>query len=376
MPSRKPSRLTRSDFSHLLALLRERGYELIGPALRDGVITYDSIHGMADLPAGIADRQSPGSYRLLPRDDSALFGYASTGQSFKRQFHLSAEPLLTIRRSRDQIDVQAHVPAPRKLALIGARACDLAGLERLDRVMIGDERADPRYRSRRENVFVVAVNCGAPASTCFCTSMGTGPEVERGFDLALTEIALDGELGFVAESGTQVGATLLAELGTEPASDAERERVRAVIDATRAAITRRLDTARIKERLQNDSEHQAWDEVAERCLSCTNCTMVCPTCFCSTVEDRSALGSDVTERVRQWDSCHTESFSYVHGGPVRSSIKARYRHWLTHKFAHWFDQFGSSGCVGCGRCITWCPVGIDTVAQIDAVGGSAGAPAR
>jgi ferredoxin len=369
-------KLSRSDFSRLLAALRARGYELIGPTLRGGAVTYDSISGAEDLPAGFTDRQSPGRYELRSRDDSALFGYASPAQSFKRHFHAPSEPLLTIRRGRDGLGVQASAPPARRLALIGARACDLAGLERLDRVMMDDARADLRYRSRREHVFVVAVNCGAPASTCFCTSMGTGPEVTRGFDLALTEIGSEGNGAFVASAGTSDGQGLLDELGTEPASDADRDRASAVLDATRAAITRHLDTAGIKERLQNNPEHPAWDEVAERCLACTNCTMVCPTCFCSTVEDTTSLGGDVAERVRSWDSCHTESFSYVHGGSVRSSIKARYRHWLTHKFAHWYDQFGSSGCVGCGRCITWCPVGIDTVAQIEAVRPTAAAAAR
>jgi formate hydrogenlyase subunit 6/NADH:ubiquinone oxidoreductase subunit I len=161
---------------------------------------------------------------------------------------------------------------------------------------------------------------------------------------------------------------LLDALGVEAAGDAERARASAVLDATRAAITRRLDTTDIKRRLQENPEHPAWDEVAERCLACTNCTMVCPTCFCSTIEDATTLDGTEAVRTRHWDSCHTAAFSHVHGGSVRSSIKSRYRHWLTHKFAHWFDQFESSGCVGCGRCITWCPVGIDTVAQIEAVG--------
>lgn len=99
--------------------------------------------------------------------------------------------------------------------------------------------------------------------------------------------------------------------------------------------------------------------------------MVCPTCFCTGVEDVTALAGDVTERVRKWDSCFTADFSYQHGGVVRESTKSRYRQWLTHKLSSWVDQFGSSGCVGCGRCITWCPTGIDLTAEVAAIAESA-----
>ena len=95
--------------------------------------------------------------------------------------------------------------------------------------------------------------------------------------------------------------------------------------------------------------------------------MVCPTCFCTTVEDHSDLAGETAERVRSWDSCFTLDFSYVHGGSVRTETQSRYRQWMTHKLASWIDQFGTSGCVGCGRCITWCPVGIDITEEAAAI---------
>jgi Fe-S oxidoreductase len=95
--------------------------------------------------------------------------------------------------------------------------------------------------------------------------------------------------------------------------------------------------------------------------------MVCPTCFCATVEDATDLTGSATERRRVWDSCFSQEFSYIHGGSVRTSAGARYRQWITHKLATWHEQFGVSGCVGCGRCITWCPVGIDITAEARAV---------
>jgi ferredoxin len=141
----------------------------------------------------------------------------------------------------------------------------------------------------------------------------------------------------------------------------------AVVAQTASQMGRSLDTAGIKELLQGNPNHPRWDEVAERCLTCGNCTMVCPTCFCTTVEDHNDLTGTSAERVRKWDSCFTLDFSYVHGGSVRNSNKSRYRQWMTHKLASWIDQFGTSGCVGCGRCVTWCPVGIDITAEVAAI---------
>jgi sulfhydrogenase subunit beta (sulfur reductase) len=116
--------------------------------------------------------------------------------------------------------------------------------------------------------------------------------------------------------------------------------------------------------------------VASRCLGCANCTLACPTCFCASVSDTTDLEGETAARVRRWDSCFTLDHSYIHGGSVRASLRARYRQWLTHKLASWIDQFGVSGCVGCGRCITWCPVGIDITEEVAAIRARDGASRR
>jgi ferredoxin len=130
---------------------------------------------------------------------------------------------------------------------------------------------------------------------------------------------------------------------------------------------RSLDTEGIRDLLFSNLEHPRWDEVASRCLSCTNCTLVCPTCFCSSVTEVADLSGDRVDRERQWASCFTLDHARIHGGSVRSTTASRYRQWLTHKLAGWIDQFGSSGCTGCGRCITWCPVGIDLTEEVAAI---------
>jgi ferredoxin len=195
--------------------------------------------------------------------------------------------------------------------------------------------------------------------------MNTGPRATFGFDLALTEL-LDPHR-FVVEVGSERGAAFLSRTGAAPATSSDVATGEAVVESTSRSMGRRMDTTDIKELLYRNPEHPRWDDVADRCLSCTNCTLVCPTCFCSSVEDTSDLAGETAERWRRWDSCFTLDHSYLHGGSIRASTKSRYRQWLTHKVASWIDQFGVSGCIGCGRCITWCPVGIDITEEVAAI---------
>jgi ferredoxin len=197
--------------------------------------------------------------------------------------------------------------------------------------------------------------------------METGPRADRGFDLALTEV-LDGDgHRFLVEVGTDQGAELVAELPTRPAAEPDERGAQEAVERAASQQTRRLDITDIRDLLLGNLEHPRWDEVADRCLSCGNCTQVCPTCFCTTVEDVTDLAGQEAEHVRVWDSCFSLEHSYVHGGSVRASTRSRYRQWMTHKLATWIDQFGTSGCIGCGRCIAWCPVAIDITEETAAI---------
>ncbi len=237
----------------------------------------------------------------------------------------------------------------------------------LDRVLLGGSHPDPAERAAREGVFIVAVQCGQAGGTCFCASMGTGPTAQSGFDIALTEVIEDRRHYFVAAPGSEAGRELLAELPTSAAGTAEEDAASAAHARAASQMGRELDITDIRELLYRNYDHPRWDEVAERCLTCGNCTMVCPTCFCTSVEDVTDLERTSVERVQRWDSCFTIDYSHIHGGAVRQSSRSRYRQWMTHKLATWIDQFGSSGCVGCGRCITWCPVGIDITEEARAI---------
>jgi sulfhydrogenase subunit beta (sulfur reductase) len=352
----------------LVAELRRRGYRVVGPTVRDDAIVLDEIASADDLPHGWTARHEAASYRLERRDDEAVFGWAVGPHSWKQEL---LPPRVRLWRAAAPTDGAAPTiveepPPERPLALLGARSCDLHAIAIQDRVLLHGRYVERDYALRREGAFVVSVNCGEPGGTCFCTSMGTGPRAEEGFDLSLTEL-VDGAHRFLVEVGSDRGREVLAALPVRPADDADRTAARRLTDDAAAAMGRSLETTGIHELLAANLEHPRFDEVAERCLTCGNCTLVCPTCFCTSVEDVNDLTDGAAERWRSWDTCFSTEYSHIHGGSIRRSPRARYRQWLTHKFGTWFDQFGTSGCVGCGRCITWCPVGIDVTEELAAI---------
>jgi ferredoxin len=361
--------IERNDFDALLDALTRRGYAIVGPTVRDQAIVYDEIASSADLPAGWTDEQEAGHYRLRRREDEALFGYAVGPHSWK-QYQLPAEVKLW-RARVDQDGGLSNVTEPPResprYAFLGARSCELHAVGILDRVLLGGSHPDPADAGRTKDLFIVAVQCGEAGGTCFCVSMKTGPVAERGFDLALTEVLEEHRHYFVVEVGSERGADVLADVPHGEAVEEDRTAAGAVHARTASQMGRELDVTEIKELLYRNYDHPRWEEVAERCLTCGNCTMVCPTCFCTTVEDVTDLAGEHVERHQRWDSCFTVDYSGIHDGAVRGSAKSRYRQWMTHKLATWHDQFGTSGCVGCGRCITWCPVGIDLTEEAAAI---------
>ncbi len=353
--------LTVDALSRLLDALRSTGYRTLGPTVRDGVIAYSEITTADDLPHGVVDDQGPGHYRLLPAD--AGYFDALPGQaSWKEVLFPPLESLWTAETVDGVLRFTERSPRDTKVALVGARACELAAIAVQDAVFVDGPAPEPRYARRRSDIFVVAVECGRAAPTCFCTSVGTGPRVNPGTsaDIVLTELP---GTGFVTRPDTARGRAVIESLGVRPATVPEMEEAVDRVAATASSITRRLDTEGLQASLREAAGLDAWGDLEQRCLACGNCTAVCPTCFCSSAVDTASLDGAVAGRSREWASCFTLDYSYMAGHRVRTSVGARYRHWITHKLSTWIDQFGMLGCVGCGRCITWCPVGIDIVAE-------------
>ena len=361
--------LPKVELQSLITLLNSDGYHVVGPTIDQEAIVYDEITSVDQLPRGWTDRQEAAKYRLQRRDDDALFGFVVGPHSWKKYLFPPLTTVASAQKTESGWQMQTPEPDTTKYAFLGVRACELAAIAIQDRVFTGGPYVDPIYHARRSNAFIIAVNCAQSASTCFCTSMNTGPKCSSGFDLALTEL----DDGFEVESGSDAGIAMLDRLTTQLLTVDHTKRAAAARQQAVDQQTKQLNTDGIRDLLLGNLDHPRWKDVGDICLGCTNCTMVCPTCFCSSVEEVSDLANENVERQRHWDSCFNLSFSSMSHGTTRNTIASRYRQWLTHKLGSWEDQFGTSGCVGWGRCITWCPVGIDLTEEVAAIRGDAAA---
>ena len=359
-----PEYLPRERLQDLLHELQRAGYVCVGPTVRDGAIVYERLKDAADLPAGITDEQTPGTYRICSTGEARQFAWANGPQALKPLLFAPRETLWRASRQPDgTLSFASATVAQLKLAFIGARACDLAALALQDQHFLHSAHSDAPYGSRRRELFIVAVHCSHPAQTCFCASTGDGPSVTNGFDIALGEL----DEGYVAQAGSELGRAVLSALALAAASQAQIAAVQRQSEQASRRQTRALPARNLRAALFANLEHPRWQQVAERCLSCGNCTSVCPTCFCHSEAESPKLDGTSSEHVREWDSCFSRGHSYIHGLTIRADTRTRYRQWLTHKLGSWHEQYGRSGCVGCGRCISWCPVGIDITEEASAI---------
>ncbi|KUN24839.1 4Fe-4S ferredoxin [Streptomyces antibioticus] len=359
-----PALLDRDGLNALVSALVAQGRTVIGPTVRDGAIVLAELDSADALPFGWGVELDAGRYRLVRREDGAAFAHSAGPQSWKNFLHPARERLWSAERTPEgDVSFTPQEPAVPSYAFLGVRPCDLRAIAIQGRVLTGGRHADGGYAGRRERALIVAVECTEPGAACFCVSTGGGPAVDPGYDLALTEV--DGR--FLVRVGSDEGAALLEQVPHRGAGPDVEESARAAVDSARERMGRALPPVDLRALMGASLTAERWDDVAARCLTCGNCTMVCPTCFCTTTEEVTDLTGDHTERWQRWDSCFDLDFSYLHGGPVRSSPRSRYRQWLTHKLGTWHDQFGTSGCVGCGRCIAWCPAGIDITEEVAAL---------
>jgi len=357
--------LARSEFPSLFTHLTKLGYNLYGPQVRDGAIVFDSLQRTEQLPQGWKDMQKPGSYQLESTDSQRYFDWANGPQALKPLVFSSREVMWQAKRNAEG-SLEFIIPEHQieKVAVIGAKACDLAALKLQDQHFLEGEFVDPGYQAKRQGLFIVAVNCSRAASTCFCASTGDGPACKSNFDLCLTEL----EEGFLIEVGSEYGEKVIQLLNLKaitPKQMQEAERQNASVIASQQ---RQLQPIQVNQ-LQDQRQHPQWDDIAERCLACGNCTMVCPTCFCHRHHEEPVLDGHSSDHVREWDSCFGESHGQLAGMQVRKTVKQRYQQWMIHKLDTWQEQYDRSGCTGCGRCMSWCPAEIDFVAEANLIGG-------
>jgi sulfhydrogenase subunit beta (sulfur reductase) len=370
MPNKSPDIgasiiITKPQFDTILSTLVGLGYQLEGPQVQDFTVVLGPINSLADLPYGYTSQEESGKYTLSATGRENYFDITSGPHTWKKYFFPPQTQLMVFQQDHpgNWTTLRGEDEIPR-YALIGVKPCDLAGIQIQDQIFLEGERCDPIYHDRRDKALILVANCTEPCDTCFCTSMGTGPKAKDGYDLALTEL----NDNFLIEIGSDAGRLALAGLDWESASGYFIKEADIALERAVKRIKLNLpDPEKLKKELLENLDHPHWSDVASRCFSCGSCTQVCPTCFCWSAVDKTLLPGDTIIRERCWDSCFNPDYSYVAHGNTRPNTRARYRQWLTHKFASWYEQNGSSGCVGCGRCITWCPAEINHLDEIAAI---------
>jgi ferredoxin len=347
-------------FNTLLAHLKSEGFLPIGPRVKNETLVYESIERLEDLPQGYSTIQKPGYFRLLRQKHNRYFDVIPGAHSWKQFLFPSRVELFALHKNGHGWQMDSEIAETPSYAFIGVRACELAAIQIQDNIFMRSDFTDPIYRTRRQRVFIVSVNCTHPADTCFCTSMKTGPRVRENFDLNLTEL----DDVFVLTIGSELARRIMTGIPFEDASSYVLTNVEHKLSHAEQQIRRELDTNDLPELILEHLDHSYWNEIGKRCLSCANCTQVCPTCFCWDTSDEMSLDGNATKRTRIWDSCFNPGYSHQAGGNTRPTIYSRYRQWLSHKLGTWQQQYGTLGCIGCGRCITWCPAEIDITEEI------------
>lgn len=291
------------------------------------------------------------------------FNYCTTMASPRKFIYPSRQDLLDIDRSNKQS--KAIVTDRIKKIIAGIRPCDMHAISVLDMTFYNS--GDFYYRKLREETVTIVLNCNMACSKQypsyilrgFCASMRTGPflRIKEGYDIQLTKMGIN----YLVEFGSERGKKLAQK--AENLNEAAKKEFDKKAELEKTALTtftKFLEIEGLPELLSRNWEHPVYGRTADsRCLNCTNCTMVCPTCYCYNIEDSTSFDLEDTVRSRHWDSCQELNFAKVHGGNFRSSRQARLRQFVTHKLATWLEQYGCFGCIGCGRCMTWCPTHID-----------------
>jgi ferredoxin len=291
---------------------------------------------------------------------AVAWGFERTDMSLKTWLFPDTEPILTIEQGNEVVLHDA--PAPQPTVLFGVRPCDARGVLAIDALFLGQEPSDGQYARHREATTLIGLSCPQMWDSCFCTVVGGAPNSTEGLDLLLTELGGDSDaVLYAVQTVSDKGAELAEGMPGE-----ERK-----VSLPEPELAEGLPELVPTEAWKAQFEEQVWRDVTDRCLGCRVCTFVCPACRCFDVRDEVVShrpGTVVFERLRAWDACTMAAYRRIAGGHnPRPTQLSRLRNRFYCKFMYYPQDFGPLGCVGCGRCIDACPVGIDILEVVAAV---------
>jgi ferredoxin len=291
----------------------------------------------------------------LGSDDEPFFAYLNSKNAPKNIFFPHTETMMKYTRTPQGMVFSSEVNEAGQSVLFGVRPCDAHSFVVLDKLFDQEKYKDQYYIAKRQNTTVITLACVKPPyATCFCTSVDGEPVSSEGADILLTDIGDE----YLVELVTEKGAKLAGYFGDTKA-DAPAEAKKAELAAkAKEAIKSKVPAHEVKPILDKNFDHPFWDTIHAKCLACGTCTYLCPTCHCFDISDE-VVGSDGI-RLRSWDSCMFPLFTKeTSGHNPRPSQKERWRQRTMHKFKYYIDMFNTIGCVGCGRCVMYCPVNLD-----------------
>ena len=339
-------------------------YKIIGPVRDRWVVKYANIESSGELAVGLSTIEDRGHYELKETGDPRLAN-AKPMNSPKPFTHLAREVLLRVSRDEQNNNIFETQPAElTRQAFFGIRPCDVKGMQVMDLVFSRQFR-DQSYDNRRRENIIIALNCFEPGANCFCSTFDTGPTLNDGFDLCLSSI----DSGYLVEVGTDIGAKIIARADIKPADQDALDQLDRQSTKARSSMPKAFNLEKAVKILDENYNHPYWEQPSERCLSCSNCINICPTCYCYQITDKSNITLTESIRTRTWDACQNQEFAAVNSGNFRPNRVDRLRQWVYHKLNWTIEQYGQAGCVGCGRCVTWCPTRIDITEPIWRIGG-------
>lgn len=337
--------LEKKDLQKFLDSLKKT-YKVIGPTKKGGA-TATYAHA---------------TFGFIDKIEDLEIDYKSTMLSPKIIFFPDNQPLFGYKKKEDGVNLKdLREVWNEQRVLLGLHPCDIAALSCLDKVFGEKGFEDESYNNKRSKSIIIGVTCAEPQKSCFCNVLGTGPDAETGYDLLMTDL---GD-GYFFRAETAIGREIISADYFKDATDQDRVRREREIERVSKELPDDLEGSGISEVMAEKYNDELWDEFSDECLTCGACNMVCPTCHCFTIKDKTTSDRSEGTRLLVWDSCHFERFAKMAGDlTVREEKSSRFKHRLYDKFYYDKERSGTVFCVGCGRCIEFCPSHIDIRAAL------------